>query len=53
VIVIKEQGASGWWRGLYKKDDGAFAKGKFPAECVSVMDEEELKKRKIKVVKCM
>jgi hypothetical protein len=53
VIVIKDQGANGWWRGLYKKEDGSFAKGKFPTSHVSILDEEEMKKRKIKVVKCM
>lgn len=53
LIVIKEQGANGWWRGLYKREDGTFAKGKFPAQNVSILDEEELRKRKIKVVKGM
>lgn len=49
--MIKEQNSNGWWRGLYKKEDGSFAKGNFPAANVNVLDEEELKKRKIKVVK--
>eukprot|EP01113_Clastostelium_recurvatum_P041292 TRINITY_DN6534_c0_g1_i2.p1 TRINITY_DN6534_c0_g1~~TRINITY_DN6534_c0_g1_i2.p1 ORF type:complete len:377 (-),score=114.85 TRINITY_DN6534_c0_g1_i2:218-1348(-) len=55
IVVVKDQrgkaGAEGIWRGVYKQGDGTFARGWFPSHYVKILDEEEMKKKKIKVVK--